>query len=361
MNKLPVVAALNQFCNTTQELATSERLPSWSTPIPSRSSVVAGGGSSNPVSGGGAASPSQFRRSPTPLDSPICAPHPHRSTSSSYPPIAESELISMLPSSGSGAPLGLLRTPGKVGQAAALPFRDSFGTAKAAEKLAQDVQAFIDGELAVLSSQGAEEQQVGQERLSVYKSAFSMLLPAIPQPIAKHLQHVLFEYDMFLQSYEQHNEDRTRLRERQRLEEHYSMHFTEEARVKEAALDKRKAQFDALQVSLSTKLSNLEKQLSVLQTENRSLKAMQNEESERYSAMAQSVIESRLAANKAELALIDMKELYEKVRFVERTNLEIMQDYGKMLRLLRINKIDFDPKCRAMVDMLIRDGVVNQQ
>lgn len=230
---------------------------------------------------------------------------------------------------------------------------------KALEKLEKEIDTFIQNELGMLATHNdGTMEDAGPQRLAVFKSAFRMLLPALPHSLQRHMEGIMSEYDRFLQSLERSVQDNTRMRERQRLEAHYAQHFTEEARMKEAELEKKKRDFEAQQNSMKAKLVNLEKQLVVFQNENRSLKAQQNEDTERYSSMAQAVIESRLAANKAELALIDMKEVYEKVRMVEKNSTDIIQDYGKMLKLIRFNKLNFEPKSTTMVDALLREGIL---
>jgi flagellar motility protein MotE (MotC chaperone) len=228
---------------------------------------------------------------------------------------------------------------------------------KALKKLAAEISEFISNEIGILATQNdGSAADMGPQRLAVYKAAFRMALPAVPGPLQGHLEAVMNEYDLFVHSIEHVAQDHTRLRERQRLENHFAQHFVEEARIKEAALEKRKQNFESVEAAMKMKLTNLEKQLAALQSENRSLRSQQNEDTERYSSMAQSVIESRLAASKAELALLEMKEIYEKVRMVERNNVDIMYDYGRMLRLLRMNKITYDPRCQSMLDALAREA-----
>ncbi|CUG93233.1 Hypothetical protein, putative [Bodo saltans] len=228
---------------------------------------------------------------------------------------------------------------------------------KALKKLATEINEFIANEIGILATQNdGTAADMGPQRLAVYKAAFRMALPAVPGPLQGHLEAVINEYDLFVHSIEQVAQDHTRIRERQRLENHFAQHFVEEARIKEAALEKRKQNFESVEAAMTLKLTNLEKQLAALQSENRSLRSQQNEDTERYSSMAQSVIESRLAASKAELALLEMKEIYEKVRMVERNNIDIMYDFGRMLRLLRLNKIMYDPRCQSMVDALLREA-----
>jgi flagellar motility protein MotE (MotC chaperone) len=228
---------------------------------------------------------------------------------------------------------------------------------KAIQKLAAEINQFIQHEIGILATQNdGTAADMGPQRLAVYKAVFRMALPAVPTPLQPHLEAVLSEYDHFLQSIENVAADHTRLRERQRLESHFAQHFVDEARIKEAALDKRKQNFESVEAAMKLKLNSLEKQLAALQSENRSLRSQQNEDTERYSSMAQSVIESRLAASKAELALIEMKEVYEKVRMIERNNLDVMYDFGRMLRLLRMNNIPYDPRCQAMIDALAREA-----
>lgn len=228
---------------------------------------------------------------------------------------------------------------------------------KAIQKLAAEINDFIHNEIGIIATQNdGTAADMGPQRLAVYKAAFRMALPAVPVPLQSHLEAVISEYDRFVHSIEQVAQDHTRLRERQRLESHFAQHFVEEARIKEAALDKRKQNFEAAEAGMKLKLSNLDKQLAALQSENRSLRSQQNEDTERYSSMAQSVIESRLAASKAELALMEMKEVYEKIRMVERNNLDVMYDFGRMLMLLRMHNIKYDPRCQSMIDAIAREG-----
>ncbi len=210
------------------------------------------------------------------------------------------------------------------------------------DRTVAEVTKFIDSEIALLGTcdDGAATQP-GLQRLTIFKEAFRMLLPLLVPTVSRSLQRIMREYDKFLVDMERQTATATQKRERERLEQHYQKHFMEEALVKETLLMQREAEFAARESEMTLKLKQLENQLLNIREENRVLRQQQNDDTEKYMTMAQAVVESRLTAQKGDLAMMELREFQAKRDMLEKNQKLLLEDANAMYSLLKKNKIPF--------------------
>ena len=77
----------------------------------------------------------------------------------------------------------------------------------------------------------------------------------------------------------------------------------------------------------------------------------QNEDTEKYTTMAQAVVESRLTAQKAEIAMIEMREHQAKRDAMEHNQRLLIEDANIMYNLLRKNNIPFVQTCKFVFEV----------
>lgn len=216
------------------------------------------------------------------------------------------------------------------------------------------INSFIREELAILAAQcDGGAATVTQQRLAVFKAAHQMVLPLVSATIAELLQRIIWEHDVFIQEVEKQVSDTSLLRERKKIEQYFEKYYIDTANEKERDLEKRRGEFDATEVNMRLKLKALENQNTALRDENARLKSQQNDDSERFSAMGQAVVDARLTAQKAELAMAEMRQEIDKVRVAEKHHYDIVDDYYEMSRLLKNHHINFDPKCKFIVEAMM--------
>ena len=141
--------------------------------------------------------------------------------------------------------------------------------------------------------------------------------------------------------------------ERARIEAELRLMYLQTAEDRARELDAREAEVSKASVNTAQRVQQLENQLAAAKQEVARLRAVQSEEGDRFSSMAQSVLESRLAAQKAELSLQQMKDRYDRVKVTEMVYMDLLKDHQDMNLMLRERRIPFKTRIHFSVDDLL--------
>jgi hypothetical protein len=223
------------------------------------------------------------------------------------------------------------------------------GVAKALDS----IDAYLDEELRILATQCETPLQGSYQRLAVFQTANRILTSAVHPRVAALMERITKEYDDYLRALEERTSDSTLIRERKKIEEHYRVHYTEVANAKEEDLQKRKKEFQSAETQLIANYKKIENLLATVKEDNEKLRKAQLEDHERMLSMAQSVTESRLAMQRAELAHKEMEIEMRKIRSAEKQNFDLLQDHTEMYRLLKQHHIAYEPRCKFAIDAIL--------
>jgi hypothetical protein len=223
------------------------------------------------------------------------------------------------------------------------------GVAKALDS----IDAYLDEELRILATQCETPLQGSYQRLAVFQTANRILTSAVHPRVAALMERITKEYDDYLRALEERTSESTLIRERKKIEEHYRVHYTEVANAKEEDLQKRKKEFQSAETQLIANYKKIENLLATVKEDNEKLRKAQLEDHERMLSMAQSVTESRLAMQRAELAHKEMEIEMRKIRSAEKQNFDLLQDHTEMYRLIKQHHIAYEPRCKFAIDALL--------
>eukprot|EP00744_Colponema_vietnamica_P018656 GILI01026333.1.p1 GENE.GILI01026333.1~~GILI01026333.1.p1 ORF type:complete len:240 (-),score=44.10 GILI01026333.1:88-807(-) len=189
---------------------------------------------------------------------------------------------------------------------------------------------------------------------AAYGTTVRMLLPYVAAKVAALAERCLREYEIAMARAAQQASQPTRsAEERTKMELELRTMYMQAAEDRSKELDRRQSELDNNATSTAHRVLQLENQLASARQEVLKLKATQSDETDRFSNMAQSVLESRLAAQKAEISLQEMKERYDRVKVTEMVYMDLLQDHQDMNLLLREKRIPFKSRIHFSVDDLL--------
>lgn len=223
------------------------------------------------------------------------------------------------------------------------------------DKVMQSAELYLESELRLLSSAPERDPTAFKAAVAaVYGTAVRMLLPYVAAKVSHLVDRCLREYEIAIGAAAQQASQPVRsAEERAKMENELRSMYLLAAEDRAKELDRRQAELDSSANGTAHRVLQLENQLATARQEILKLKATQSDETDRFSNMAQSVLESRLAAQKAEIALQEMKERYDRVKVTEMVYMDLLQDHQDMNLLLREKRIPFKSRIHFSVDDLL--------
>ena len=225
------------------------------------------------------------------------------------------------------------------------------------EAAAVEALSMIERELKILlgdkydSERSAAATSYSQQRLSIFRSAARMLSPQMPPTLQHVLDRIVHEFEQTIASVvasERHNSFEA---QRARLETELRQHFKEQAAEQEALYDEKRRTIAATENALEQRVKQLENQLTAATDEARRQKRQSAEEAERFSQLAQSLVDARYNAQKAEVMHAEMQKRFDQVKTTERIYRDLLKDHNEMSLLLKDKKIAF----KARVEFSVAD------
>lgn len=192
-----------------------------------------------------------------------------------------------------------------------------------------------------------------QQRLSIFRSAARMLTPQMPSTLQHVLERIIHEFEQTIAAVVASERTNSFEAQRARLEGELRQHYLNQIAEQTAAFEARRMLVGATEHALEQRVKQLENQLSTATEEARRLRRHAADEAERLSQLAQSLVDARYNAQKAELMAAEIQRRFDQVKTTERIYRDLLKDHHEMGQLLKDSKIPFKARVEFSVADLI--------
>lgn len=177
-----------------------------------------------------------------------------------------------------------------------------------------------------------------------------MLAETLARDVTTYVERLLSEYDALVAGLERKLKENSLEHERKRVEAQCLASFERLKREQEELIKRRMDDIAKAEEDIARRRRKLEERSREILVENERLKRQHDEDHDRAATLSHAVIESRLAAQKAEAAQFAAEKKLSRIHHADAARLELIDDVLMMSNLLKKHGIQFQLKTKYVFD-----------